>query len=189
MNVTSEFINRFQSGDERVLEALIREHKEPLFRFILRYLGDASEAADVVSETFIKAWRNRANYKPSASMQTWLFSIGVNVCRDRARTRRRHPGDFVGKNTEDSLAVLAKCRDPASTPDEEAITQEEEAFVRRAIDALPHDLKAAFLLAVLEGLPQSEVAALLNCSRKTIETRVYRARKKLRSDLERYHAD
>ncbi|MFT5467771.1 MAG: RNA polymerase sigma factor (sigma-70 family) [Verrucomicrobiales bacterium] len=178
-NDEAALVARFRDGEEAALEIIISRHKDPLFRFVVHYLNDATEAADVVSETFIRAWRNRASYRPNAALQTWLFAIGVNLCRDHARKRKRRPGDFAINQDESNLTRLVG----GSQPDEEAERRDEVEQLRQAINALPHDLKTALVLNALEGHSQDEVAKMLGCSRKAIETRVYRARKMLKAAL------
>lgn len=172
-------ISRFQNGDEAAFEAIITEHKGLLFRFIYRYVRDAGDAEDLLSRTFVNAWRHRASYRPKAQFKTWLFAIATNLCRDHARRVKRRPADFA-KTWEENEIEPAATGDP---PAEAAVRGEESAMLHAAIDELPHDLKSAVVLFCIEGHTQEEAAQLLGCTPKAIETRVYRAKKRLRGLL------
>tara|TARA_R110002096_G_scaffold385536_1_gene579383 strand:- start:18157 stop:18843 length:687 start_codon:yes stop_codon:yes gene_type:complete len=176
----AELVVAFKSGDESALEAMIRQHKVPLHRFIYRQIRDESEAADLLSQTFIKAYRNRARYQPKAKLRTWLFTIAANLCRDHGRKRKRRPGDFAVETSEDSMDVIANTEGEAPTPAEAAARNEETALLHQAIEKLPNDLKTALVLSNLEGYSHAEVAEMLGCSLKTVEMRVYHAKQKLR---------
>tara|TARA_R110002096_G_scaffold385536_1_gene579384 strand:- start:19006 stop:19524 length:519 start_codon:yes stop_codon:yes gene_type:complete len=130
-------IGQFKEGGETSLETIVSRHKEPLYRFIMRYVGDASEAADLTSETFIRAYRNRERYQPKAKFQTWLFTIATNLCRDHARKRKRRPGDFASATSEASMEIVDNAETGEPSPGEKAAQNEEAALLRKAIQQLP----------------------------------------------------
>jgi len=169
------------------LEEIIAAYQGALYGFIYRYVNDRSEAEDILSHTFVKAWQSRERYRPKARFQTWLYTIAGNLCRDHARRQKRHPADYAAKWGEfDEETDSGHAEGPTSVdPAEEAARREEAATLRRAIDELPHDLKGALILFSLEGYSQEEAATRLGCTPKAIETRVYRAKKRLRALLGR----
>ena len=101
-------------------------------------------------------------------------------------SEKRHPADFAARWSEfDEDADFDRVdAPPPNDPAENVARNEDLAFLRLAIDELPHDLKSALLLFALEGHSQEEAASLLGCSAKAVETRVYRARKRLRQRLQ-----
>lgn len=181
----AELVAGFRSGDEEVLAELIRQHQAALFSFVYRHLMDQSEAADIVSQTFVNAWKSRERFRRKAKLKTWLFKIASNLCRDWARRRKRHPADFAamqaGSEEAGDLAAvqLTDNSDSAS----ETIRREESQMLHQAIAELPHDLRNAVVLCMLEGYSQREAGQLLECSVKTVEMRVYHARRKLKAKL------
>lgn len=175
-------IARFRDGDEDALVAIMSQHKRSLHRFIYRQTGDEGEAADLLSQTFIKAHRNRAGYQPKAKLSTWLFKIASNLCRDHARKRKRRPGDFARNLETDSNEEAATVPD-ATTPADHAARAEEAGMLRQAISELPDDLKICVVLCDLEGQSQIEAAEFLGITAKAVESRIYRAKKRLRAAL------
>jgi RNA polymerase sigma-70 factor (ECF subfamily) len=113
-----------------------------------------------------------------------LYAIATNLVRDRYRWRSRHPQvslDAENEQTETSLKENLRSFDPA--PDEQAQNEERAATVRKAVAALPDELRQPLVLAVYQELSQAEIATILKCSIKAVETRIYRARQRLRVGL------
>lgn len=176
-----ELISRFSSGDEDALRTLISRHKKSLYRFIYRYVRDRGESDELVSQVFIRAWNNRTGYRPGRALfSTWLFSIATNLCRDHARKKKRHPADFAATRGDGDDFLLKQIPSPEIAADKEVMLN-----LQQTISGLPHKLQSALILHTLEGHSQKDVAQILGCTVKTVETRIYRARKLLRQQMEK----
>ncbi|MGD2131613.1 MAG: RNA polymerase sigma factor [Maricaulaceae bacterium] len=184
-NVDSDaaLAKRAAQGDERAFTALMRRHKEAVYRVARRHLGDADEAFDVVQEVFVSAWRNIARYDPERPLTTWLFRITVNACRDRHR--RRAVRSFFYRAAPMDTPSSVQVSDDSQRVEDHVIDREELRRVERAIGELPERPREAFLLYAVEGLSQAEVADALGVSVKAVETRVARARRLLTEMLDR----
>lgn len=168
---------RAAQGDDLAFSRLMRRHKGWLHAFARRHLGDADAALDVVQESFVAAWKALDRYDPARPFSTWLGAIALNKCRDRGRrlmVRRL----ILGERSIDAPGALDYA-DPAAGPEGETLRSERLARLEAAIARLPERLKEPLILTSLEGLSQQEAAELLKVSVKTVETRVYRARKRL----------
>src|SRR5260221_5418129 len=179
-------IQALQQGNDSALDELMQRHKEPLFRFIYRYVLNEEEARDLLQETFVRVYFKRDQYRPSAKFTTWLYHVALNLCRDHARSHAgkqdRLTESLVVRSDEGEERerdITAKSANPA----EVAQTNEELLILERAIQTLPPDLKAVLILAALENRPQKECADLLGITVKAVETRVYRARRMLGTKL------
>ncbi len=160
-------------------EFLVR-YKAPVFRLIRSNVIDEDEAMDLTQETFVAGFAAIARYDGEQPFRPWISRIAINKCRDWAR--RRAVRSFFTR-----AMPLESARDLASdgpAPDVEAGDRAELARVRAAMAALPHNLREVLVLRGVEDLSQAETAALLRISEKTVETRLYRARAKLRMLLE-----
>lgn len=175
---------RLVSGHEAALNELMERHAEKLFNYLIRCLQNEDDAADAAEETFVKIYQSRARYDPNQKFSTWLYTIASNLVKDRYRWRSRHPqisldaeSDTTGDSFRDSL--------PGSgpSPRETLQTDERAEMVRRAVAALPDELRVPLLLSEYEDLSHAEVGAILKCSAKAVETRLYRARQQLRTSL------
>lgn len=164
-----------QQGSDAALDALMERHGGGLFRFIYRYVLNEQDARDLLQETFVRAYFKRHQFQPRARISTWLYRIALNLCRDYARSR----SSKEGKLTESLTLPREEIASTTRTPSDHAKTNEDLILLEKAVQSLPHDLRTALILAVLEEKPQEECAQLLGISRKAVETRVYRARKLL----------
>lgn len=169
-----------QRGDDRALNRLMDRWQLPLRTFLYRSTQNEQDALDLAQETFVRIYRHRARYRAGARFSTWMFQIALNLARDLARRHRRRP-----------IASLDEAPEPATRDNPvRALTDTEAATtVRRAIAQLPDDLREAVLLSEFEQLSHAEIAAIAGTTPKAIETRLYRAREKLRSLLARYLRD
>jgi RNA polymerase sigma-70 factor (ECF subfamily) len=184
-----ELITALQTGNESALTDIMQRHREPLYRFIFRYVNDTAEAQDILQETFVRVYFQCHRYQPRASFKTWLYQIALNLCRDYARRNRWRrlwtrilPGNEAETSTynEGNLTNIATS---SSTPNELAITADDLIQALETIKSLPHDLKSALILHVLEGYSQKDCAEILGCTSKAIETRISRSRKILKQKL------
>ena len=175
-------VEALQSGDNSALDQLMDRHQEALFRFIRGYVQNEADATELTQEAFVRAYFNISRFKPTAKFATWVYRIALNLCRDHAKSSRtRNAARTESLSAEDDSEGTAQrgLPAPSETPAESAITREKMAALDAAIAQLPHDLRAALVMTVLEQRSQQECAELLDTTPKTIETRVYRARKLL----------
>ena len=161
-------------GDERAFSQLVVRHKESLYRLLRRYTGDSDEAYEAVHETFIAAWAALGRYDAARAFGPWLRTIAINKARDRGR-RMAVRRFFFGGGEDD----LASAVDPGLAADDTLQQRQVIELLDQAVARLPDALKAPLLLTAFEGLSQQEAAAILGVSAKSVETRVYRARKAL----------
>ncbi len=179
-----------QQGDDGALDELMRRHRDGVYRAAMRSLNNASDAADVVVETFSKAYFAAGRFKPGASVKAWLYRIALNLCRDRVRwlARRSHWFSLdqpVSRQEDQSGSATWHDRVAAPVPGPAALAERSEAYerLREEVAKLPGRLRDALVLFALEGYSQEECAQILGCSAKSVETRVYRAKKQLAEAL------
>jgi RNA polymerase sigma factor CnrH len=167
-------VRRALHGEDDAFAALMSRHKAWAYQFVRRYVGDSSDAYDVLQETFFAAWRSLRQYQQDRPFEFWLRRIALNKCRDRKRreTVRR----LFGRVHVDEAADVI---DPAPGPAQRLEGHEELRQLELHIAKLPRALKEPLLLTALEGLSQEQAGELLGISAKAIETRIYRARTQL----------
>lgn len=172
---------RAAQGDDRAFATLVQRHKEPLYRLLRRYTGDPEEAQEAAHEAFIAAWGALKRYDAARPFGAWLRTIAINKVRDRGRRTVVRRLLFGARPFEESGALDKE--DPAPSPDEALIDNEQVRAIDLAVSRLPAALRGPLLLTAFEGHTQQEAAAILGLSVKTVETRVYRARKILADTL------
>lgn len=177
----AELASRAVAGEDRAFTLLMRRHKDGLYRFVRRYVGDADAAYEVVQESFVAVWNNLARYDGARPFGSWLRTIALNKCRDRGRRESVRRLVF-GTRTLESEAVLAQA-DQDPNAEATLIGRQRQVALDRAIAALPAKLKEPLILTSFEDFSHQAAGELLGVSAKTIETRVYRARRKLSEAL------
>lgn len=161
-------------GEQSAFAEIMRRHRDPLYRLIKGYVGNAEDALDLVQDCFVSAYKRLDTYDGDRPMRAWLARIGINKCRDWARRRAVRRMLFSGP-----MSGEMDVPDSAPLIDQAAVEKQELDQLWIAISSLPKALKEPLILQTIEGLPQSEIAAVLQISEKAVETRVYRARKQL----------
>lgn len=178
-------------GDESALVELIGRHKERLFRFVYHHVRNEADAAEIVAETFVRVYRRASDFNPRAKVVTWVYTVAINLCHDWHRRRHRWRWFSLFSPVEESEGSkewgnwAEHIPDTGLRADEVLAYRDDLRRVRDEIDRLPLKLKTPFILHVLEEHSQKACAELLGVSEKTVETRIYRARKLLQAALEK----
>jgi RNA polymerase sigma-70 factor (ECF subfamily) len=178
---------RLAAGRDAALNDLMARHGERLFHYLVRSLQNEEDAADLAQETFVRVYRNRARFNPRQKFSTWLYAIGSNLVRDRFRWRTRHPQvslDAENEATGNEFGEMLP--DQKALPNETMQQHEQAETVRRAVAALPEELRAPLILAEYENQSHAQIGEILNCTAKAVETRIHRARRQLRVTLAKW---
>ncbi len=172
-----------QRGEDAALNRLIERWQQPLYAFAWRYMQNAADARDLVAETFVRLYQQRGRLRADTRLSAWLFTALTNLCHNQHRWRRRHPS--VSFHTQAGEGAGLEETLPSDVPRPSVPVERDEALdeLARAIDRLPHELKATVLLHHYEGLSYREIGDITGCSVRGVETRLYRAKQKLREDL------
>jgi RNA polymerase sigma-70 factor (ECF subfamily) len=177
-NGASDVLNQFRQGDVDAFEALFRQHQRAVYGWILRITRDSPAAEELTVETFWRIHRAHARFDPAQGFEGWARRIATRAALDWLRTIRTRRME-----SEISLEVCAEAAAPAAA--DPAVTAEIRRKTALAFGRLPPKLRIASTLAVVEELPQKEVAAALGISIAAVKLRVFRALRLLRKDLER----
>lgn len=177
-------MTRLAAGHDAALNDLMDRHAEKLFHYLVHALQNEEDAQDLAQETFVRVYQNRKAFDPRKKFSIWLYAIASNLVRSRFRWRKRHPQvslDATNEATKGDFGELLP--DPAPTASETVQTNERAETVRRAISALPEQLRIPIILSEYEEKSHAEIGEILRCSAKAVEVRIYRARQQLRESL------
>ena len=166
-----------RAGDAAAFERLVAIHADAVYRVAAGYVGP-DEAEDAAQETFVRVHQGLRGFAGESSLRTWVLRIAANVALTRLEKRRRtraRPIDEAGE-------PAARGREPG----EAAEVEEQRAAVRRAVAELPEKERAVAVLRGMEGLSFEEVARVLGIKRPTAESRMARAKERLRAALGRW---
>lgn len=185
-SAAGSFLSAVADGDLTAFESLYDRHAPVVYALLLRILGNADDAQEVLQEAFVKAWSSAAKYDAGrGSEAAWLISIARSRGIDRLRSRkiRAERENDAGREISHRSAFV----DPARGADD-AIRSQEQKAVRGALAELPEAQRRALELAYFEGLSQSEIAERLGEPLGTIKTRMQLGMKKLRERLQAFRA-
>ena len=172
-----DLLRRFAHGDREAFEALFRQFEREVYRWILRIVREPDAAEDALVEAFWRAYRGRARFDPSRSYGAWMRRIATNCALDPLKAaRRRDRQEVVGR---------VPPREPATRGGPGGTDFDRADNIRRAFAALPPKLRVVATLALIEELPQTEIADALGVPIGTVKSRLFRATRELRTELTR----
>jgi len=178
-------MERLAGGHDAALNDLMERHAGPVYQFLFRMLNDEEDANDSAQETFARVYRYRGRYD-GGKFTTWLYTIASNLARSEYRRRGRHPSVSLEAETDEGRTIADKLPAAGAGPSEQAQTSERDVAVRRAVDGLPRELREAVVLCEWEDLSVADAATVLRTTKKAVESRLYRARQKLREELSKW---
>jgi len=146
-------------GDGSALAELYRRWERPLFRFIDRHTG-GRDVEDLYQETWLRVVRAARRFDPERRFSTWLFQIALNLCRDWHRRPPPEPAEVDDVATTDAHVDAA-------------------IDARRLLAALPEPQRSEVILRYYHDLGEDEVAAVLDCPRGTVKSRLHNAMRRL----------
>lgn len=173
----AELIERMAQGDRDALGMLFDRHHRALYRFLAQ-ASDAEDAEieDLVQTAFLEAFRAAPRFRGQALPRTWLFAIGGNVAKMHRRATRRRARAIQRFAAQPERAAAAL---DARISDQRAL-----ARIEVALAELPHRLRIAYIMCVIEGVAADEAARALGIARGSIWRRVHLARQRLRAAVE-----
>ncbi|MCM8814210.1 MAG: sigma-70 family RNA polymerase sigma factor [Candidatus Omnitrophica bacterium] len=183
-----QLVKEAVAGERAAFDRLMRKHQRQVFRTAYRLLGVYDQADEVAQEVFVRAFRSLHTFRHDAALTTWLYTITVNVSRNRIRQNMRRRRRLVSLSCENEAGGhVGECRDIpdfARVPDAVIMRQELAARVQQAIGELDALHRAVIVLRDVEGLPYEEIAHILRLNIGTVKSRLYRARQLLQLRLQ-----
>jgi RNA polymerase sigma-70 factor, ECF subfamily len=182
LDYDAELMLRVKEGDGDSFALLLEKYRSPVIHFLYRMVQSQAIAEELAQEVFLRVYRSRGSYEPTAKFTTWLFRIAthlaLNALRDGRNERRqeRLDGDF---EEQGSFEVS----DERPSVEQQMVRQATLGEVRRAIGALPEKQRAAVLMHKYEEMEYSQIAKVLNCSESAVKSLLFRAYETLRARL------
>jgi RNA polymerase sigma-70 factor (ECF subfamily) len=174
-----ELVDRVRRGETRFFAELVGRYQDPVYGMALRFVRGKGDAEDLAQEAFLRAFRGLPGFKGDARFSTWLYRITWNLCADWLR-RNRKPG-----RASVALDGAGETADGRIDLEGGLLAEEERRKVRQALDGLNEKYRTVLVLLYYQKLSYDQIAAVLAVPLKTVETRLYRARKLLKESLDR----
>ena len=170
-------VGKAQAGDLDAFGALVNRHQHRLVNFVRLMTSSAPDrdaAEDVAQEAFLRAYRSLGQFRGQSTFKTWLYQIATNVARTQSGRRRDR------RETQEPEGAHARERPSTEDVEGRVIAHDQ---LRRAMQELPDDWREALVLRDIEGLEYREIADVLGIPMGTVESRIFRARKRLKAAL------
>jgi len=177
-------VTRSQAGDMEAFDELVTRYRGKIYAMTVNMIHNEADAWDLAQDTFVKAWKALPKFQARSNFYTWLYRISHNVTYDWLRKKQNWVeksefDDSIQSNQIDKSAPTSP-RDMAR-PDENAERMELKESIREAISQLSPDHRSVILLKEVEGLRYEEIAERIGCTTGTVMSRLFYARKKLRT--------
>lgn len=178
----AELMLRVREGDTESFALLLERHRSPVIHFLFRMVQNQSVAEELAQEVFLRVYRSRANYEPTAKFTTWLFRIASHLALNWIRDRRHERGqESLDQETADGM--VRQVSDRGMSKEQAMVRESKFEEIRRAIQGLPEKQKAAVLMHKYEEMEYSQIAAVLECSESAVKSLLFRAYETLRARL------
>ncbi len=165
---------RVRDGDQASFGLLLERHRGPVIHFFHRMVQNQAVAEELAQEVFLRVYRSRSTYEPSAKFTTWLFRIATHLGLNWIRDWRY---EKLQRSLDRDLA------DGARNMEQELVYRSKLGEVRQAIEHLPSKQRAAVVMHKYQELEYSEIASVLRCSESAVKSLLFRAYEHLRSRL------
>lgn len=182
LDYDAELMLRVKDGDSASFSILLEKHRSPVIHFLYRMVQNQAIAEELAQEVFLRVYRSRSTYEPTARFTTWLFRIATHLALNSLRDGRN---ERAQERLDEQVGDMPARQLPDGKPSVEQamVDWSKVQEVRRAIAALPEKQRAAVLMHKYEEMEYSQIAKVLNCSESAVKSLLFRAYETLRARL------
>jgi RNA polymerase sigma-70 factor, ECF subfamily len=182
LDLDAELMLRVRDGDSISFGVLLDKHRMSVVHFLYRMVQNHAVAEELAQEVFLRVYRSRATYEPTAKFTTWLFRIATHLALNALRDGKH---DRIQERLDDTSSDLPARQVPDRKPsvEQSMVNQARLDEVRRAVAALPEKQRAAVLMHKYHEMEYTQIAKVLNCSESAVKSLLFRAYETLRARL------
>ena len=182
LDYDAELMLRVKEGDGSSFTILLQKHRTAVIHFLYRMVQNQAVAEELAQEVFLRVYRARASYEPTAKFTTWLFRIATHLALNCLRDGKcERSQEFLDDDSGDGPA--RQLSDGAPSVEQRLVYETRLEEVRRAIAGLPEKQRAAVLMHKYQEMEYSQIAKVLGCSESAIKSLLFRAYETLRARL------
>ena len=179
---------RVKTGDESAFAYLVQKYRRPMVGFMYRMCHNPSTAEELAQEVFLRVYRSRTNYEPSAKFTTWLYRIATNLAANHARdTRHERPENTLRLDEPDQeTGTTPDLADETISAEDQILKRERLAAIRSKVNALPERQRLAVIMHKFQQMDYREIAGVLKLSESATKSLLFRAYETLREQLKEF---
>ncbi len=178
----AELMLRVRDGDETSFALLLNRHRGPVVHFLYRMVQHQGVAEELAQEVFLRVYKSRGTYEPTAKFTTWLFRIATHLALNWLRDGKAEKGQESIDDTAGE-GPARQLQDRSGTIEQTLVYEARLREIRAAIEALPGKQRAAVLMHKYEEMEYSQIAGVLGCSESAVKSLLFRAYETLRARL------
>ncbi len=178
-----ELVQQAKAGDRAAFAGLVSAYEGKIYNLALRYLGSREDAMDASQEVFLRVFRFLPGFQEESGFSTWIYRIGVNVCKDMLHRRLKRAEQPLEVPDEEDEGRPVDVPDLRYDPERIMEGVELRQALSDAILALPEQQREIIILRDIRGLSYEEIALALALEAGTVKSRLFRARESLRKKL------
>jgi RNA polymerase sigma-70 factor, ECF subfamily len=178
----AELMLRVKDGDGASYALLLDKHRLPVVHFLYRMVQDYAISEELAQEVFLRVYRSRATYEPTAKFTTWLFRIATHLALNWLRDGRNERGQQRIDEGSEGLPNL-QISDRRPSIEQSLVHEAKMLEIRQAIGSLPEKQRAAVLMHKYQEMEYSQIAGVLGCSESAVKSLLFRAYESLRARL------
>ena len=182
LDYDAELMLRVKDGDGASFGVLLDKHRQSVVHFLFRMVQNYGVAEELAQEVFLRVYRSRSTYEPTAKFTTWLFRIATHLALNSLRDGK-HRRMEESLDSDSSEMPVRQVSDSRPTVEQSMLFQARLAEIREAIATLPDKQRAAVLMHKYEEMEYSQIAKVLSCSESAVKSLLFRASETLRSRL------
>src|SRR5271165_4710875 len=183
LDYDAQLMLRVKDGDGASFTELLEKHRSPVVHFLFRMVQDHAVSEELAQEVFLRVYRSRNTYEPTAKFTTWLFRIATHLALNWLRDARSERGQVRLDDGGDGDSPAREVADRKPTVEQRMVYQARLREVREAIGLLPEKQRAAVLMHKYEEMEYSQIATVLECSDSAVKSLLFRAYETLRERL------
>ena len=179
---------RVKAGDDSAFGYLVQKYRRPMVGFMYRLCHNPASAEELAQEVFLRVYRSRSTYEPSAKFSTWLYRIATNLAVNHARdTRHERPEKTVRLDEPDQeTGNTPDLADESLTAEEQLLRRERLAAIRARVNALPERQRMAVVMHKYQQMDYRQIAAVMKMSESATKSLLFRAYETLREQLKEF---
>jgi RNA polymerase sigma-70 factor (ECF subfamily) len=190
-DVDAALVARCKGNDLTAFDEIVERYQHKIYGYVKRLVGNETDAEDITQEVFLKALNSLHRFREESSLQTWLFRIATNLCRDAHRRRQREKGWLslwrqADEQSETEEGGIVDPPDDRFNPEKLLLREELGAMLSKAMEQLPLAMREVLILHDVEQMPYEEIAQALGVPLGTVKSRLFHARARLRESLANY---
>jgi len=183
LDLDAQLMLRVREGDDDSFRLLLEKHRSPVIRFVYRMVQDQAISEELAQEVFLRVYRSRGTYEPTARFTTWLFRIATHLALNWLRDVRNERGQQRLDDEGAGELPVREVADRRPTVEQRMVAQTRLQEVRDAIAMLPDKQRAAVLMHKYEEMEYAQISQVLECSESAVKSLLFRAYETLRARL------